>query len=488
MEAKAATEHRDLQASLRRRNGPLSETSYRLRGDVFRVGRDPENDLVIEGPEAAIVSSRHLEIRHAENTFRLVDLDSTNGTYLDGQRMSEALLQNHALITMGAGGPEFQFELEAASEIDLNQTLRLPVTPAQLPAQPAGQVSIVLPGASTGKQDELLKEAVKRARQARRSGIGEQTSIIMRDMLDKALHRSSRKFKIAIGALVFALLGVSAYAGWTIQNLKKQKSQIDVEINQVEAELQSAGDDPKRVDELLEKLNGYQQQALTMQKTLLYRLGVRSEEQDFVESEIKALLKEFGAEEYSISKEFTEQVRRFIRQYQERDRPHMERALGRSRKELEAVRRQLEADKLPPDLAYMVLVESAFIGGSTSSAGAAGLWQFTPGTAKAYGLKVGDGIDERLDARKSTAAAGRYIRELILDFGSGSSVMLALAAYNSGPGKVKRAIRTVADPIKQRDFWYLYRTKALPPETREYIPKTIGVIIIGRHPARFGFS
>ena len=98
------------------------------------------------------------------------------------------------------------------------------------------------------------------------------------------------------------------------------------------------------------------------------------------------------------------------------------------------------------------------------------------------------GIDERLDARKSTAAAGRYIRELILDFGSGSSVMLALAAYNSGPGKVKRAIRTVADPIKQRDFWYLYRTKALPPETREYIPKTIGVIIIGRHPARFGFS
>jgi len=466
----------------------MSEASYRLRGDVFRAGRDPENDLVIEGPEAAIVSSRHMEIRRAANTFRLVDLDSTNGTYLDGQRVSEALLQNHALITLGPGGPEFQFELEAASETDLNQTLRLLVTHSQLPAQPAGQVSIVVPASPTGKQDELLKEAVKRARQARRSGIGGQTSIIMRDMLDKALHRSSRKFKITIGALVFALVGVTAYAGWTIHNLKQQKTRIDVEINQVETELQSAGDDPKRVDELLEKLNGYQQQALTMQKTLLYRLGVRNEEQDFVESEIRALLKEFGAEEYSVSKEFAEQVRRFIGQYQERDRAHMERALGRSRKELEAVRRQLEADKLPPDLAYMALVESAFIGGSTSSVGAAGLWQFTPTTAKAYGLKVGGGVDERLDARKSTAAAGRYIRELILDFGSGSSVMLALAAYNSGPGKVKRAIRTVADPIKQRDFWYLYRTKALPPETREYIPKTIGVIIIGRHPARFGFS
>jgi pSer/pThr/pTyr-binding forkhead associated (FHA) protein/soluble lytic murein transglycosylase-like protein len=487
MEAKPATEHRNLEASLRRRNGPSSGTSYRLRGDVFRAGRDTGNDLVIDGPEAAIVSGRHLEIRRTENSFRLVDLESTNGTYLDGQRVSDAPLQNQALITMGPGGPEFEFELEAASENELKQTLRLAVVPTQLPSS-SGQVSIVVPASSTGEENQLLKEAVKRARQARRSGIGGQTSIIMREMLDRALHRSSQKFKITIGVLLFALMGVSAYAGWTIYNLKKQKSLIDLEINQVEAELQSAGNDPKRVDELLGKLNGYQQQALAMHKTLLYRLGVRSEEQDFVESEIQALLREFGAEEYRISKEFTEQVRRFIAQYQERDRPHMERALGRSRNELEAVRRQLEADNLPPDLAYMVLVESAFIGGSTSSAGAAGLWQFTPATAKAYGLRVGGGIDERLDARKSTAAAGRYIRELILDFGSGSSVMLALAAYNSGPGKVKRAIRTVTDPIKQRDFWYLYRTKALPPETREYIPKTIGVIIIGRHPARFGFS
>ena len=198
--------------------------SYRLRREVFRAGRDPDNDLVIEGPDAAIVSSRHLEIRRTKNTFRLVDLDSTNGTYLDGQRVTEALLENHALITMGPSGPEFQFELEVASEADFDQTLRLPVTPSQLPAQPAGQVSIVMPAATTAKQDELLKEAVKRARQARRSGIGGQTSIIMREMLDKALYRSSRKFKITIGALVCALLGVTAYAGWTIHNLKRQKT------------------------------------------------------------------------------------------------------------------------------------------------------------------------------------------------------------------------------------------------------------------------
>jgi hypothetical protein len=78
----------------------------------------------------------------------------------------------------------------------------LAATPEQLPARPASQVSIVIADPSTGTQDELLKEAVSRARRARRTGIGGQTSIIMREMLDKALHRSSRKFKITIGALV----------------------------------------------------------------------------------------------------------------------------------------------------------------------------------------------------------------------------------------------------------------------------------------------
>ena len=67
--------------------------------------------------------------------------------------------------------------------------------------------------------------------------------------------------------------------------------------------------------------------------------------------------------------------------------------------------------------------------------------------------------------------------------------MLALAAYNDGPFKVKQAVaKTVSDPIKQRNFWYLYRIRALPGETREYVPKVIAVMIIGRNPEHFGFG
>ncbi|PYV45700.1 MAG: hypothetical protein DMG06_01330, partial [Acidobacteria bacterium] len=400
------------------------------------------------------------------------------------------ILRPHALIRLGPNGPQFQFELDARPSLDLGQTLLVSEASLTQEIPPVGTVSVVArpPGSTFDKEQEaLLKEAVRKARQARQTGIGGQTALIMREMLHKAVHRSSKKFKVTIGILCVTLVSVTAYAIWTIQSLKKQKTNIDVKINHIEAELEAAGDDPKRVDNLIEELNRYQTQAQKMQKNLLYQLGIRSKERDFIESEIKTLMTEFGAEEYSIPPEFVEQVRQFIGRYQGPDREHMERALGRSRADLEAMRKQLQNDNLPPDLAYMVLVESAFIKGSSSAAGAVGLWQFTSLTARAYGLKVAEGIDERLDPLKSTQAASRYIRELILDFGSGSSVMLALAAYNLGPGRVRRAVRTVEDPIKQRSFWYLYRVRALPAETRSYVPKIIAAIIIGRNPEQFGF-
>ncbi len=165
----------------------------------------------------------------------------------------------------------------------------------------------------------------------------------------------------------------------------------------------------------------------------------------------------------------------------------MARALGEAEPEIGRIGDVLERNHLPRDFAYMVLVESAMRPADTSAAGGAGLWQLTPATARGLGLRVNAEVDQRLDLDQSTEAASRYIRSLILDFGAGSSVMLALAAYDVGPTRVKQAIRHVTDPIRQRDFWYLYRTHALPEETREYVPKVVAAMIIGRQPARYGF-
>jgi soluble lytic murein transglycosylase-like protein len=464
----------NLNAWLVRQSGLLAGTRHALRDEITRVGRSSENDIVIG--EAAMVSSRHLEIRKEGDSYLVVDLNSTNGTYLNGQRITEGVLEPSCALRLGADGPEFRFVMNDEVPQDLNQTLVVPAA-AEFSHRDA---------ADAGKaHQDLLSDAVARARTARRMGAGNATVIIMREMLDAALQRTGRKFKAIIAGLVCALVATSVYGFWRIQGLKGEKRQIDGQIAQIEATLVRAKGN--EADQLIDELNEKSGQAVALQSTLLYRVGA-FEHEEFIEREIRALLKEFGAETYSVPPEFRDEVKRFIEQYQGLDRSHMERALGAARKSIAAMRGIFTQNNLPPDLAYIVLVESALAGNSESSAGAVGLWQFTPVTARAYGLKVGDDLDERLNTAKSTQAACRYFRDLILDFGSGSSVMLALAAYNLGPSRVKTAVRHVDDPIKQRNFWYLYRVRAIPPETREYVPKVIAAMIIARHPERYGFQ
>ncbi len=242
-----------------------------------------------------------------------------------------------------------------------------------------------------------------------------------------------------------------------------------------------------QTDQLADRLDRYQNEARALQTSLLYRFQLPQPE-DPVERSIRTLMAEFGAETYSVPPEFLEQVKHFIEHYQGPDRPHIVAALDGSRQEVATMRRILDEAHLPPDLAYMAVVESAVTNGQKSEAGAAGIWQLTAPTAKAYGLTVNRNLDERLDVRKSTLAACKILRDLILDFGTGNSVMLALAAYNSGSTKVKQGIRKVVDPIKQRNFWYLYRVHALPAETRQYVPKVIAAMIIARDPRQFGFG
>ncbi len=454
-------------AWLRRRSGASAGRAYALEGERVRIGRDPAGDIVIDGEEAAVVSSRHAVIEPSGGAWRLRDCGSTNGTFLDGRRITEAELTRGAQIRLGAGGPEFEFLIGEVPPAPLEKTVV-----AQAPSVAEG---------------DLLVEAVERARRARSAGRHGQTTVIMREMLAKALRRSARKFHVAIAVLAAALVAVSAYSYWRIQGLKQEKSAIDRHIQEIEEKLASGDLSSAEAEALLKELTAYQEQARRLEESLFYRLGAASEE-EFIEREIRALLKEFGAEQYSVPPEFVEQVRLFIERYQTTDRAHVERLLGVGQKKLALIRRVFEEEKLPPDLAYMVMVESAFITQSESPRGAAGLWQFTPATARAYGMRVNALVDERHDVEKATRAASRYVRELILEFGAGSSVMLALAAYNLGPGKVRQAVRRVEDPIRQRDFWYLYRVRALPLETRQYVPKIVAAVIIGRNLERFGFQ
>jgi pSer/pThr/pTyr-binding forkhead associated (FHA) protein len=443
------------------RSGPLAGARYLLKEGVQRIGRGPDNDIIVQGQQSATVSLYHLEIVCDGALCRIRDVGSTNGTYVDGEQITEAALHLESVIRLGNNGPEFAVMPEQPATADLDRTLVVPagiVLPAALPESDPP---------TTGGHETLLSEAVQLARRARAAGMGDQTLTLMRNVLSRALRRNSGRFRLVIVFLVVALLGLSAFGFWQFSALKREKRALDEHIRQVESKL-AKDETPQEAERLISELSTYQNEARSLERNLLYRYAVRQKE-SFINQEIRTIMTEFGAETYSVPPEFEQRVNQHIEHYQGPDRPLIEHALNEAGGKLTLIRAMLEADKLPPDLAYIPLVESALVQNQVSAAGAVGPWQLTPATARALGLRVDRGVDERLDLHKATRAGCRYLRNLILDFGAGSSVMLALAAYNLGPTRVKQAITKVDDPIKQRNFWYLYRARALPAETREYV-------------------
>lgn len=141
----------------------------------------------------------------------------------------------------------------------------------------------------------------------------------------------------------------------------------------------------------------------------------------------------------------------------------------------------LRREGLPQDLIYAAAAESAFNPFALSRAGAKGMWQFMLPRGIQYGLKKDRWVDEREDPLKSTVAAARHLRDLYQMFGDW---YLALAAYNSGPVTVQRAIEKTG----YADFWMLRRLGALPPETQNYVPIVLATALIAKSPPAYGFE
>jgi len=120
--------------------------------------------------------------------------------------------------------------------------------------------------------------------------------------------------------------------------------------------------------------------------------------------------------------------------------------------------------KLPVELKYLAVVESKLKNNAVSSTGAAGIWQFMPSTGELFGLNISDEGDDRMNAWKSSVAAARYLKYLYRIY---HDWLLVVAAYNSGPGTVNRAIRKSGS----RNFWELQ--EFLPRETRLHVKKFI---------------
>jgi membrane-bound lytic murein transglycosylase D len=173
-------------------------------------------------------------------------------------------------------------------------------------------------------------------------------------------------------------------------------------------------------------------------------------------------------------------VRHFVRHYSTTAKRHFQELLERSGKYLPMIAKVLNQEGLPEELGYLALLESEFIIDSTSPSGAVGLWQFVAGTARSYGLRIDEWVDERRDPVKSTRAAAAYLKDLHDRYGRW---FLATAAYNAGPGTINRAMKTSG----AKDFWSLSQKASLSEETRNFVPKFIAIALIAGDPQSYGF-
>lgn len=177
---------------------------------------------------------------------------------------------------------------------------------------------------------------------------------------------------------------------------------------------------------------------------------------------------------------YNSQVSRWIKYYQTTGQSMFKRWLERSYKYFPMIKRELEQNNLPKDLAYMVMIESGFAPQATSHADAVGPWQFIEPTANRYGMRTLWWLDERRDFRKSTLAAIRYMSDLYNEF---ESWYLVAASYNMGENGLRRIIQK----YKTKDYWKLIELKALPVETAEYVPKILAAMLVSKAPSLYGF-
>ncbi len=164
---------------------------------------------------------------------------------------------------------------------------------------------------------------------------------------------------------------------------------------------------------------------------------------------------------------YNDRIHAFINYFTIKDRDYTRMVLSRTDRYFPLFEKYLAQYNLPQELKYLAIVESGLNPKAISRAQAVGLWQFMPATGRYFGLHNNGYIDDRMDPEKSTEAACKYLKQLYTMFNDWE---LALAAYNSGPGNVRKAIRRSG---YKKKFWDIYRY--LPRETRSYLPQFVAI-------------
>ncbi len=445
----------------------------------FRIGRADTCDIPIKHE---YVSRQHIEVFYIDGQWWVEDLQSSNGIYLDGNRVNKTAVGPAVKIRLGVAGPIVRFEQA------------IPVSAATLVEGDRTIVQRYIKHYFTESPNEPVSDH----------------TVFLRRAAAAVQARQSRKYQWLIAALAVVLVAAGTYA-WRVHNeLQQQRSSaealfytmksLDLDIGNLQRVVQSSSYQGPGLAEIQK----YRSRRVELERNydrFLATLKVYDPKLTARQKLILRVARIFGECELDMPKSFEAEINRYIKIWQSNGRLRSSIERANAHGYTKPITDELLAQGLPPQFFYLALQESAFdpynTGPLTSKGYAKGLWQFIPETAIKYGLHLGplvdlprpDPGDDRDHPGRATQAAVRYLKDLY-DTDAQASGFLVMACYNWGEGRVLPLVREMPDNPRERNFWRLltkYKDR-LPQETYDYVFYIASAAVIGEDPRLFGFD
>lgn len=459
----------------------IADTTEMRFVDDFQIGRDATCDFIIKDRP---VSRFHLSFYFDGEGWWVKDLMSSNGTFVDGERIGEMILPEKVQITLGESGPL----------ISVTQDFPKPAVVATKQDEPA-------------REESMTQVMSHYFSQSSDEPAGAHTMMVRR-AFDQVKKKQSKRYLAVITMIAILLVGLGGFAWFQQQRLKNLEGiaeeifyamkSIEIQMGQVESVVLSNAD-PAQKEAMLKKRAEFKQMA-EQYNSYIAELGIYNDKDISPEEKvIMRVARIFGESELNIPEGFVAEVQNYIGKWKTTNR--LTKAIKRAENKgyTDLIRQTLLAHELPSQFFYLALQESDFnlrvVGPKTRWGIAKGIWQFIPDTAYRYGLKSGplleerhyDPKDERFHFRKATLAASRYLKD-IYNGRAQASGLLVLASYNWGHNRVKRLIQGMPENPRDRNFWRLLEHYKIPKETYDYVFYIFSAAVIGEDPALFGFD
>ena len=444
---------------------------------TFFIGRGTSSELRIENDA---VSRQHAKVFFEDGSWWIRDQNSTNGLYLDKQKVHELKIEDGLEVNLGVDGPKLTFSIV----FDDNQLKKV-----------RGRYTFA---SMTQYINHYFGESEKKK-------MGHHTKMIHSAYL-QLKKEQKQKFSIIIAAIVLLCVLIAYIAYSQYREVQKQKAvaenlfysmkSLELKLSELE---ENASEETKKE---ISQLKAQQKALLRNYDESLRELHIYDEE-DMSEEDriILRVARIFGECEIGAPNNFVKEVKRYIKKWKTTKR--LEEAMQRAlQNDYQKITSEVMLEyNLPPQFFYLALQESDFrsdrVGPKTRFGVAKGFWQFIPSTARHYGLRTGplvqlrryDPRDDRFNFEKSTIAAAKYIHDLYKTEAQASG-LLVFASYNWGQTNIRKLINSMPNDPRQRNFWQLlkkYRSK-IPQETYDYVFYIISAAVIGENPTLFGFD